>query len=50
MINSLRVGKHPWLAAPLGGENPQAIFRDPQAGMPAGSQFLHALMRVIAYS
>ena len=34
-MNNLRVEKYTWLAAPLGGENPQAIFREPNADMKA---------------
>lgn len=32
-MSGLRVETYPWLAAPLGGENPQPIFRDPIANM-----------------
>jgi hypothetical protein len=34
-MNDLRIEKYTWLAAPLGGENPQAIFRDPNADIQA---------------
>ena len=33
-MTSLRVESYSWLAAPLGGENPQATFRDPAPDMP----------------